>query len=82
MPIIRLAGSSGLFEPDELSLLQDTFDQICARGGIDRKSEQAEVVAADLIVRYRGGLRGEELFRAVLANRTPPAASPDGTSRT
>lgn len=70
--------NGGFFEPDELSLLQNIFDQICAQGGIVRESEKAEAVAADLIAHYQGGLRGEELFHAVASKKARPEQPPIG----
>ncbi|WP_141245401.1 hypothetical protein [Mesorhizobium sp. WSM4313] len=71
MPIRRLP-DAGVFEPEEVSVLQGIFDQICARGGIDRKSEVAEDMAINLIAYYQQGLRGEELVRAVVPKERRP----------
>lgn len=68
MPIRRLA-DIGVFKPEEVSLLRDIFDQICAQGGIDRKSAEAEEVATNLIAYHQRGLRGDELFHAATPNK-------------
>lgn len=71
MPIRRLA-DPGVLEPEEVAFLQETFDEICARGRIDRKSEAAEELAVNLIAHYQRGLRGQELLAAVDPNKTTP----------
>ncbi|TIQ33520.1 MAG: hypothetical protein E5X48_22950 [Mesorhizobium sp.] len=80
MPIGRYAENGGFFEPDELAHLQNIFDQICARGEIDRRSEQAEFVATYLITLYRRGLRGDELFDAVSPKMPRRLGHPHGTA--
>ncbi|CDX22191.1 conserved hypothetical protein [Mesorhizobium sp. ORS 3324] len=80
MPTGRFAGNGGFFEPDELAHLQNIFDQICARGGIERQSEQAEIVASYLMVLYDRGLRGEELSRAAASKLFGHQSHPHGAA--
>jgi len=72
MPIVRIAGNGGVFQPDELSALQNVFDQICAQYGIVRQSDKAEAVAEVVITYYQSGLRGEELLRTVALRTAAP----------
>jgi hypothetical protein len=65
MPIKRLVGNN-VFEPEEVTLLQEMLDQLCLIRGINRQSPEAESAAADLIAGYQKGMRGAELISALL----------------
>ncbi|MGX8009650.1 RNA-binding protein [Mesorhizobium sp. ORM8.1] len=71
MPTRRLA-DSGIFEPEELSLLQEVFHQICAHRRIARQSDQGQAAAEALIYHYKAGLRGKQLLQAVLPKKELP----------
>ena len=64
MPLTRLVDAS-VFQPDEVALLQDLFDQLCSLRGITRQSADAATAAEALLSRYKAGLRGDELIRAL-----------------
>ena len=63
MPLSRY---TGVFEPDELIILQRVFDRLTRERGIIPKSDEGDALAAE-IVRLRGlGLQGErKLLRAL-----------------
>lgn len=64
MPITQLA--NGTFEPEDIAVLQEMFDQLCSlRGIVLRQSPEAMAAAASLIVAYQSGLRGDELLQAL-----------------
>lgn len=63
MPITQLA--NGTFEPEEIAVLQEMFDQLCSLRGITRRSPEATTAAESLMGAYQSGLRGDELLQAL-----------------
>ncbi|MCV3209988.1 hypothetical protein OHD62_19285 [Mesorhizobium sp. YC-39] len=46
-------------QPEEIQLLQRVFDQLCADVGLQRGSEEAELIGASLIEMFQAGVRDE-----------------------
>lgn len=63
MPITQLA--HGTFEPEDIAILQEMFDQLCALRGITRESPEATTAAESLMARYKSGLRDDELLQTL-----------------
>ncbi|WP_322419562.1 RNA-binding protein [Mesorhizobium huakuii] len=62
-----LAGCGGMFEPEDLDVLQRVFDRLCAERRLAQKDrEQREVLAQDVICLFQVGVTDEdELWRAL-----------------
>ncbi|KAA9384130.1 hypothetical protein [Neorhizobium galegae] len=54
-------------QPEELDLLQRVFDLTCAEVGIEKKSRQAEGLAATLLKLFQSGTRDERELKAAVA---------------
>jgi hypothetical protein len=55
MPLSRY---SGIFEPDDLALLQRVFDRLCKERRLARKDrEQREALAAEIIGQFDNGTK-------------------------
>jgi hypothetical protein len=52
--------------PEEIATLQRVFDQTCNALGIQKKSSQAEGLAATLVNLYERGVRTEEQLTAMV----------------
>ncbi|CAN7736021.1 hypothetical protein [Neorhizobium sp. LjRoot104] len=63
---VRFAPSAPL-QPEELDLLQRVFDVTCAEVGIEKKSLQAEGLAATLLKLFQSGMRDEKELTAAVA---------------
>ncbi|RWB72950.1 MAG: hypothetical protein EOQ50_18455 [Mesorhizobium sp.] len=51
---------SGVFEPEDLDLLQRVFDQLCKERGIAQtNSEQREALASDIVSAFQNGVADE-----------------------
>ncbi|ESZ50440.1 hypothetical protein ACYG9R_09110 [Mesorhizobium sp. RSR565B] len=63
MPLGRYRG---VFEPEDLDLLQRVLDKLCGERGIDRDdSDQREVLAWGVILLFQNGITDEaELLQA------------------
>ena len=64
MPLSRY---DGIFEPDDLRLLQRVFDQLCDERHLTREDNEArEALAEEIIGAFRRGVTDEaELRRAI-----------------
>ncbi len=54
-------------EPEELDLLQRVFDATSAEVGIEKKSRQAEGLAATLLKLFQSGVRDEQKLQVAVA---------------
>ncbi|MDQ0135060.1 hypothetical protein J2T08_002981 [Neorhizobium galegae] len=54
-------------QPEELDLLQRVFDVTCAQVGIEKKSRQAEGLAATLLKLFQSGMRDEKELESAVA---------------
>jgi len=54
-------------QPEDLDLLQRVFDATCAEAGIEKKSRQAEGLAATLLKLFQSGVRDEQKLQAAMA---------------
>ncbi|WP_051904001.1 hypothetical protein [Neorhizobium vignae] len=54
-------------QPEELDLLQRVFDLTCTEVGIEKKSRQAEGLAATLLKLFQSGMRDEEELESAVA---------------
>ena len=65
MPLSRY---SGMFEPDDLELLQRVFDEVLIERGIaDKDAEKAVVLAAEIVLLFSQGARDEATLLRGLA---------------
>jgi hypothetical protein len=64
--LAHTAPRGGVFEPEELDILQRVFDQVCRERKYNRESEEAEAIAATMIVLFQTGVLTEhELLTAI-----------------
>ena len=59
MVISRAASAAGVFEPEDLSVLQRVFDQACKERGYARHSPEAEALAASIVSLFGNGIVNE-----------------------
>jgi hypothetical protein len=50
----------GIFQPEELDLLQQVFDEACQKHGVTSDTEARESLAEAIVRRYRAGTRDRE----------------------
>ena len=53
--------------PEEIAILQHVFDRTCVALGIEKKSRQAEGLAATLFTLHERGVRSEDQLEAMVA---------------
>ncbi|MDR6820318.1 hypothetical protein J2X76_005515 [Neorhizobium sp. 2083] len=53
-------------QPEELDMLQRVFDVACVEAGIQKKSRQAEGLAATLLQLFQSGIHNEQDLEAAL----------------
>lgn len=56
----------GVIDPDELSLLQKVFDEVCRDGNIDPDGERAADCARRIFALFQAGIRDAQKIRAML----------------
>jgi hypothetical protein len=89
--ISRLASAAGVFEPEDVDLLQRIFDQICKDRGYMRDCPEAGRIAASLFQLFHAGIYDETSFLVALseqettevsqrADRRVSAGTTDGAS--
>jgi hypothetical protein len=69
MPLRRLYPDYGTLEPEELSLLQDVFDEVCAAAGL-LGWEDREAVARKLLTLFKAGTTDRRLLKAAVETAT------------
>jgi hypothetical protein len=70
MTISRIASNQGIFQPEELNILQRVFDQMCIERGCLPDSKDGEALAMELVALFQNGIMTEnDLFGAVEGNR-------------
>ena len=60
MIIDHLSQSPGTARPDQLAMLQRVFDRTCAASGIEKRTPQAEGLAATILRLFHEGVQDEE----------------------
>jgi hypothetical protein len=53
----------GIFRPDDLTLLQKLFDEVCLREGYPTDGEDAEYLALLIVTLFRSGIVDEDSLR-------------------
>ena len=59
MTIPRIASEAGVFEPQDLDILQRVFDQVCRERECDPESLEGEAIAKTIIGLFRSGTQTE-----------------------
>ena len=59
MVISRAASAAGVFEPEDLGILQRIFDQACKARGYARDSAEAGALAAEIVSLFGNGIVNE-----------------------
>jgi hypothetical protein len=70
MSISRAASRLGMLEPEEISELQQIFEDACSLLGHDPHSLEAEHIAQKLIASYQAGTLEKDAFLDSLKART------------
>jgi hypothetical protein len=58
-PLAPTTSRAGVFQPEELEVLQRVFDQVCRERKHHPESEEAETIAVTIIVLFQTGLLTE-----------------------
>ena len=59
----------GVFEPEDLALLQKLFDEVCVARGYVPDSEQAEFLALLIVTLFQSGIVDETSLRKALEDK-------------
>ena len=69
MVMPRAASQGGVFEPEQLEILQRVFDQACIDRGHSRVGIDAEILAATIIRLFHTGIVSEADLHVALDKR-------------
>jgi hypothetical protein len=69
MPLRRLQAEYGTLDSEELTFLQDIFDEVCATEA-PKSLVEREAIAAKLLRLFKSGERDREPLRAAVAMAT------------
>ena len=69
MSTLSAYADPGIFTPEDLSLLQEVFDEVCRTLHVATDGHEAEAIAKQLILAFRTGIWEKEILFRMLTSR-------------